>query len=244
MGPVIGPTIGPIIGGYLTPAAGWRWDFWLMTISSGVVTVFVFLFIHESYPYVILKKKTARLRKETGNQNLRSALDTGKTPKKLFAFAILRPFKMLVSPIVFLLSAYSAVVYSYAYLCFTTFPRVFKVQYGFGSGPSGLASMGLGVGFAVGIFFTGAVSDPWSAYLAKKNGGRPKPEYRLATLIAGAIFVPIGLFWYGWSAESKTHWIVPIIGTGFLGIGIVTAYVSPPGRVWSAGILMSVSYSQ
>ncbi|KAF6824068.1 cycloheximide resistance protein [Colletotrichum plurivorum] len=225
MGPVLGPTIGPIVGGYLTPAAGWRWGFWLMTISSGVMAVFIFLFMRESYAYAILKNKTARLRKETGNQNLRSKLDTGKNPRELFRFAILRPLKMLASPIVFLVSGYAATVFSYAYLCFTTFPRVFRDQYGFGSGASGLATIGLGIGFVAGLLFCGAVSDPWSARLAKtKNGGVAKPEYRLPTLVSGAIFVPIGLFWYGWSAEAKTHWIVPIIGTGLLGIGIVTAY--------------------
>ena len=235
MGPVFGPTIGPIIAGSLTPAAGWRWDFWLMTIASGVMAVLVFLFVPESYAYVILKRKTARLREQTGNQNLRSALDTGKNPRQLFAFAIVRPLKMLISPIVFLLSAYAAVVYSYAYLCFTTFPRIFEDQYGFDTQASGLAPIGLGVGFVVGLLFCGAVSDPWSAYLARKNDGVAKPEFRLPTLVTGAIFVPIGLFWYGWTAEYKTHWIVPIIGTTFLGIGIVTAYVSPPRKaitVW------------
>lgn len=232
MGPVLGPTIGPIIGGSLTPAAGWRWDFWLMAIASGVMTVFAVLFMHESYPYVILKRKTARLRKQTGNQNLRSALDTGKTPRRLFAFSIFRPLKMLISPIVFLLSAYAATVFSYAYLCFTTFPRIFKDQYGFGSGASGLASIGLGVGFVVGLFFCGAVSDRLSAYLTKKSGAVTKPEYRLPTLVAGSVFVPIGLFWYGWTAERKTHWIVPIIGTAFIGFGIVLVYVSSPGTAW------------
>ena len=75
---------------------------------------------------------------------LQSALHTGKTPGELFAFSIFRPLKMLVSPIVFLLSVYAATVYSYAYLCFTTFPRVFEDQYGFGSGASGDTRMSAG----------------------------------------------------------------------------------------------------
>ncbi|KAJ0317402.1 hypothetical protein Brms1b_004929 [Colletotrichum noveboracense] len=225
MGPTLGPTIGPIIGGNLTAAAGWRWDFWVMAIAAGVMAVCVVMFLHESYPYAILKRKTARLRKSTGNEGLRSALDTSKTPGQLFKFAILRPPKMLVSPIIFLMSAYAATVFSYAYLCFTTFPRIFKDQYGFGSGASGLTSIGIGVGFILGLLFVGAVSDPWSAYLTKKNDGVAKPEFRLPTLVIGAIFVPVGLFWYGWSAEYKAHWIVPIMGTALLGIGIVTAYV-------------------
>ncbi|KND89836.1 putative transporter [Tolypocladium ophioglossoides CBS 100239] len=226
VGAVLGPSIGPICGGYLTPAAGWRWNFWLMAIASGVMTVVVFLFVRESYPYVIQKRKTERLRKQTGNPSLRSALDTGKTPRELFAFSILRPLKMLLSPIVFMLSLYAAVVYSYLYLCFTTFPLVFGGQYGFGSGASGLATIGLGVGSLVGVFFCGAVAEKLSNYLTEKNGGEPKPEYRFPTLAVGGFCVPIGLFWYGWAAESKAHWIVPIIGTSFLGAGMIITYMA------------------
>ncbi|KAF4837115.1 Efflux pump radE [Colletotrichum tropicale] len=241
MGPTLGPTIGPIIGGNLTAAAGWRWDFWVMAIAAGVMAVCVVLFLHESYPYAILKRKTARLRKSTGNEGLRSALDTSKTPGQLFKFAILRPPKMLVSPIIFLMSAYAATVFSYAYLCFTTFPRIFKDQYGFGSGASGLTSIGIGVGFILGLLFVGAVSDPWSTYLTKKNDGVAKPEFRLPTLVIGAVFVPVGLFWYGWSAEYKAHWIVPIMGTALLGIGIVTAYTTTATYLIDAYTVYSAS---
>ncbi|EEP81636.1 predicted protein [Uncinocarpus reesii 1704] len=224
IGVILGPSIGPICGGYLTPAAGWRWNFWLMAIASGVMTVPV-MFIPESYPYVILKRKTERLRKETGNQDLRSALDTGRTPRQLFAFTILRPLKMLISPIIFLLSLYSAVVYSYLYLCFTTFPGVFGTKYGFGSGASGLATLGLGIGSVIGLFFCGGTSDRLSKHLTQKYGGDTKPEYRLPVLILGGFFTPIGLFWYGWTAQHDTHWIVPIIGTGFIGGGMIVTYM-------------------
>jgi multidrug resistance protein len=224
IGASLGPSIGPICGGYLTPAAGWRWTFWLMAIATGATTVVVFLFVRESYPYVLLKRKTERLRKQTGNLNLRSAQDTGRA--SLFSFTILRPLKMLISPIVFLLSLHAAIVYSYLYLCFTTFPFVFGDQYGFGSGASGLATLGLGVGSIVGVAFCGASAEALSKYLTQKNGGEPQPEYRLPTLVVGGLCVPVGLFWYGWTAENKTHWIAPIIGTGFMGAGIIITFVS------------------
>jgi hypothetical protein len=52
-------------------------------------------FVEESYPYVLLERKTERPRKETGNPNLKSALDTCKMPENLFTFFVLRPLKML-----------------------------------------------------------------------------------------------------------------------------------------------------
>ena len=35
-----------------------------------------------------------------------------------------------------------------------------------------------------------------------------KAEMRLPTTVYYAIFVPISLFWYGWTVEKKVHWQV------------------------------------
>jgi hypothetical protein len=191
------------------------------------------LFMRESYAYVILQRKANRLRKETGNLNLRSALDTGRDPKALFKLSIVRPIKMLfLSPIVFLMSLYMATIYGYLYLMFTTFPRVFEIQYGFSNRSVGLTYLGTGVGSFFGLIFYGAVSDRLVAALTKRNGGTVKPEYRLPVMFVGALIVPIGLFLYGWTADRKMHWILPITGTGFLGAGMFTIFVSRPAS-WS-----------
>ncbi|OAA63486.1 cycloheximide resistance protein [Niveomyces insectorum RCEF 264] len=226
IGVILGPAVGPICGGFLAPAAGWRWTFWLMAIAGGVVAIAVLPTLPETYAYVLLQRKTRRLVKATGNLRLRSKLDSGRTAREHFAFSIGRPLKMLCVPVVFLQSLYAAVVYGYLYLCFTTFPAVFGDQYGFGTGPAGLVSLGFGVGSLIGIVFCGAVSDRQSAHLAKKHGGERKPEYRLPLMIMSSALIPVGLFWYGWSAEAKVHWMVPIIGTGFLGCGVIVTYMA------------------
>lgn len=164
--------------------------------------------------------------------DLRSALDTGRPPKELFLYSIVRPTKMLfLSPIVFLLSLYVGVIYGYLYLLFTTITSVFEEQYNFSQGSVGLTYLGLGVGSLIGLFILGATSDRLLNYLSAKNGQK-KPEYRLPPMIPGAVFVPISLFIYGWTAYYKTHWIVPIIGTSFLGAGMMITFVSylPPIR--------------
>jgi MFS family permease len=167
------------------------------------------------------------MQKETGNLNLRSALKTEKDQKQLFEISIVRPAKMLFfSPIVLLLSLYMAIVYGYLYLMFTTFPRVFQGQYGFSNSSIGLAYLGVGIGSLVGLVFCGIVSDRLVKTLTKRNGGTSKPEYRLPIMLVGALVVPIGLFLYGWSADKKLHWIVPIIGTAFLGSGMFCIFVS------------------
>lgn len=201
----------------------------LMKAQAGVVLVATMLFMRESYAYVILRRKTSRLRRETGNPHLRSALDTGKEPKELFVFSIVRPIKMLfLSPIIFLMSLYAATIYGYLYLMFMTFPRVFQGQYGFSNVSVGLTYLGAGIGCFIGLALCGAVSDRLVVTLTKRNGGTAKPEYRLPTMFLGALIVPIGLFLYGWTADKEVHWIVPIIGTGFFGAGMFGVFVSCP----------------
>ncbi|OAX82791.1 hypothetical protein ACJ72_02863 [Emergomyces africanus] len=221
-GPIIGPVVGPVAGGYLAEAMGWRWTFWILAMASGAVTIITFLSMSESCHSVLLKRKTKQLIKETGNQNLKSALDTGKTSRELFVFSIIRPTKMLfLSPIVLLLSIFMAVVYGYLYLLFTTFSSVFVQQYNFSTGSAGLSFLGIGVGSILGLTASAILSDRILQNLAKRHDGEMKPEYRLPLMIPGGLCIPIGLFWYGWTAEKGVHYVVPIIGTGFVGVGML-----------------------
>ncbi len=45
-----------------------------------------------------------------------------------------------------------------------------------------------------------------------------KPEKRLIPAMVGSFFVPICLFWFGWSARADIHWIMPIIGSAFFSV--------------------------
>jgi hypothetical protein len=199
--------------------------------QAGAVLIVTVTFMRETYAYVILEKKTNAMRKKTGNVHLRSVLDTGRDPKELLKFSIIRPLKMLaLSPIVFIMSLYQAAIYGYMYLLFTTFPRVFQGPYGFSSGGIGLTYLGSGIGCLLGLLMCGAASDRLVVALTKRYGGSAKPEYRLPVMFPGSLLVPIGLFVYGWTADKNVQWIVPIIGTAIFGVGMFSIFVSiqPP----------------
>lgn len=182
------------------------------------------IILRESYTPVILEKKARRLRKETGNDALRSKLDRGLTPGKAFSMAIVRPVKLLfLSPIVLILSTLMAVVYGYLYLLFSTITIVFEFQYGFSQGTVGLSYIGIGVGMFIGLAIFGTLSD--RILKAKAGSGEMKPEYRLPVMFPGAVAIPIGLFLYGWTAQYGVHWIAPIIGTGFVGLGLIGTFM-------------------
>ena len=150
-----------------------------------------FLVLRETYPPLLLERKAKKLRKETGNQELRSKMASTLTPGELFRLSIVRPMKLLcLSPIVLALSTFMAVVYGYLYLLFTTITQVFEGTYGFSAGNVGLTYLGIGSGSFIGLFIFGMASD--RIMKAKSAAGEMKPEYRLPPMIPGAWVIPIG----------------------------------------------------
>jgi predicted MFS family arabinose efflux permease len=184
------------------------------------------VFLKETYPIVLLERKAARLRKSTGNPNLRSSMTLQISPAALFKRTLFRPIRMFLSPIVLTLSTYMAFVYGLLYLLFTTITEVFINTYGFSQGVSGLAYLGLGIGMMLGLVSFGITSDKLIKRLSAKNGGVSKPEFRIPPMIPAAFLIPAGFFLYGWTAKYAVQWIVPIIGTGLIGCGLIGSFVS------------------
>ncbi|KAK7542726.1 major facilitator superfamily domain-containing protein [Phyllosticta citribraziliensis] len=223
MGPLLGPIIGPIAGGFLVEHKGWRWVFWLLAILAAAIAVTSPFILFETYGPVLLGRKTTRLRKETGNLRLRNALDQGLSHKERFALAIVRPAKMLFcSPIVAIMSLYTAIIYGTLYLLFTTITFVFEDIYGFSSSMVGLAYLGVGIGMMLGLPVAGKGTDI-ILQRRKAKGLQLKPEDRLDNrlVIPGACAMPIGLFLYGWTTKHHVQWMAPLIGTAFLGFGMI-----------------------
>jgi hypothetical protein len=85
--------------------------------------------------------------------------------------------------------------------------------------------LGLGIGMMIGLVGFGLASDK----IVKKLSinGITKREYRLPPMIPASVMVPAGLFIYGWTAKYQIQWIVPILGTAFVGRGLIGSFVSP-----------------
>lgn len=98
--------------------------------------------------------------------------------------------------------------------------------YGFSLGISTLPFLALLVGAVIGFLGFSV----WNKlYLEKRfdrsHDGTIAPELRLPPAIVAAPCYPICLFWFAWSA-GRTHWIVPVIGSTFFGIGTSLAFQS------------------
>jgi len=180
--------------------------------------------MEETYPVVLLERKAAKLRKETGNPAYRSRLASNLAPRQLWIQTLVRPTKLLfLSPVVSGMCIYIAVMYGLLYILFTTFTFVFEEVYYFATSSAGLAFLGSGVGTLAGLAFVGIMSD---MLIRKKmaNGITIKPEDRLPLLLTlpAVLALPSGFFIYGWGTDKAVHWIVPQIGSAVVGFGMIS----------------------
>lgn len=185
------------------------------------------LFMRETYAPILLERKAAKLRKLTGNKNLQAKGRGSLSPMAHLSRGLSRPLKLLVlSPVVLFLSLYVAFVFGLMFLCFSTYSAVFIVQYHFSVGVSGLTYLGQGIGMITGLILFGTLSDRVLKKRAQKHKGNMTPEERLPLMIWFAPILPIGFFWYGWTAQEKVYWLAPIVGTSFIGLGNLFVMVS------------------
>ncbi|KAF7316211.1 hypothetical protein MIND_00139500 [Mycena indigotica] len=101
----------------------------------------------------------------------------------------------------------------------------FMSTYGFSTGIAGLMYAGLGVGFVLATCSGAKFSNALYQRLSDKNGGKGEPEMRIPPILVGSFFVPLGLLWYGWSAETKLPWIMPVVGSGLFGFGMMISFL-------------------
>ena len=155
-----------------------QWVFWILLIAGTCVTVGIELLNRETNPRVLIRRKVHRLQRELNRPELRSCYDADiqqHTPTRILLNGIIRPLKMLFfSPIMFLLSLYMSVAYGLLYLLFTTIPQVFIETYKWDPDTCGLAYIGFGIGFFVGLIVVAKLSDATVVRLTKANDGKQR----------------------------------------------------------------------
>lgn len=225
--PFVGPAIAPMIGGFVVQAYGWRWVLYTLCIINGVVALLGSFLYVETYAPALLKKKARMLRKKTGNMNLHTIyeISSSETTLEKLKGTVSRPLVLLFThPMIIGLGSFMAFIYGFLYLMIVTFPAVFEKTYGFSQSTTGLMYASLGIGFVLGVVFWTYLLGIVYAKLTDRNGGVAEPEFRFPCLFITAIIIPIGLLWYGWSAQLKLHWIMPCTGSAIFAFGLVCVF--------------------
>ncbi|KAF2867121.1 major facilitator superfamily domain-containing protein [Massariosphaeria phaeospora] len=226
LAPLLGPAIGPIAGGFISQNTTWRWCFYATTIFTALVQVCGFFFLQETYAPKLLSRKRDRLRKETGNTALHTEYDSPeKTLSATLKVALQRPFILLgTQPIVQVLAAYMAYLYGTMYLMLSTFPLLWSTRYHQTVGMGSLNFISMALGFFLGTQITAPLNDALYRRLKARNHGTGRPEFRVPIMVPASLLAPIGLLWYGWSAQAQLHWIMPNIGAMLFCAGTIVGF--------------------
>ncbi|KAL5531082.1 hypothetical protein ACEPAG_3958 [Sanghuangporus baumii] len=246
--PFLGPVIGPIVGGFTSEdqKLGWRFNFWIMMILSGVVLAIHSLFMPETYGPVLLRRRARRLRREAEGKTVYvSKFDLTRKRSLLHSLSInlRRPFAVIYEPIVLLLALYISVAYAILYALFAAFPIVFEEHRHFSPGESGLAFLGIGLGMCCGAALSPIQNRLYWRVMDRSPTGRAPPEARLYTAIIGGVLLPVGLFWFAWTSFPSISYFVPIFAGVPFGTAIstilqsLTAYLMDSYTVYSASAI-------
>ncbi|GJE98392.1 MFS general substrate transporter [Phanerochaete sordida] len=199
-----GPTLGPLVGGFAAQAEGWTWTIWMLLWLGAVTWVFLALLMPETSSQAILYRRAVRLRKLTGNANLKSQAEIEAehmTVHEIAMMTLVRPFYLgFREPIVTFWNFYLGMVYGILYCFIASFDVVFIEHHHFNLGQNGLAFLGIIIG-------------------PKIVRGDFVPEDRLPPAFFGSFFFPISLFWFGWTSAGGVHWISPVLAGGLWAMG-------------------------
>lgn len=197
LGPLMGPTLGPLMGGVIVQRLGWRWIFLILAILCGVNTTSGFLFLRETYAPVLLKERKQQRQRE--NEACSTVFwyqgeDLRPLSVKLRQ-SLLRPLRILTQPIVLVMSAYQALIFSTTYSLYTNFENIYGGLYVFNIEQVGLMYLGPGLGLLFAVRVLVPRIDDIYKKLKANNHGVAKPEYRLPLANVGAVLIPASLFW-------------------------------------------------
>lgn len=136
LAPLLGGAIGPAIAGAIAESLGWRSILLIALALASTAEIAFFTCFRETFKMPILKRRVARLQKETGNAALRTAFEVdnpeaGEKGSKKFWDTVLRPFVVFLdSGVLLVLSLFGSLEFAYFYIMSTTLPDILEEIYG------------------------------------------------------------------------------------------------------------------
>ena len=133
---------------------------------------------------------------------------------------------LFTQPIVLTMSFYQALIFASMFTLYTNFDKIWSAPpYNFTKLQVGLTYLGPTLGFvATALFVIPWIDKLYNRLATKSKDGKGVPEYRLPLANVGAIFLPISLFWFGWTVEYSKSWPVPLTATLLFGASQVSIF--------------------
>ena len=201
-------------------AAGQSRKYGLIHHKLGLLMLSLMPVLRETYPPLLAHRQKSRS-KELGDPQ------EGHKASQLFCNACLRPLRLIFhTRLIPICTIFTSLVNAYLYILLSTLGTTFEHVYSFSPGQSGLAYLGMMVGFVLSELTLGYISD---AYASRKARNRPegvsKPEDRLPPLLFGSLLLPATLLMYGWTLDRETMWLGPVVGSGLVAFVSMHSYI-------------------
>ncbi|RGB33117.1 major facilitator superfamily domain-containing protein [Rhizophagus diaphanus] len=239
-----GGLIGPVIGGLITSSLGWRFNFWFITILSGIFMLLTIFFLPETFPQPLSKFLPNITFSSTGNRSVTSincsdsTYRANSTPSiiavsmkaasivstiKTKQFNPMAPLTLLIYPNVALLCFSKIIMTITNYIQNLLIGDLLSKSYGLNSSSVGLIYLVPGLGCMVGSVIGGKYQD-WVMERYKRKNNIPSelnfPEIRIKSCWISIILVPICYLLNGLTLEKNfaIYWILISLFVGSFAI--------------------------
>ncbi|KAK1461294.1 hypothetical protein CMEL01_14930 [Colletotrichum melonis] len=253
---MIGTGLGPMISGIIVDNLHWRWIFYVQMITVSSTTLAIFIFFAETRSNVVLERKCVTLNKhfdgirlqrvsspigdKSGLRQGTEQLSEGQSQPVRVQFrahfegpeldmsilwrSFSFPLKLLCTEsVVFWFSAWVSFAWAILYMQFNSIGLAFRSVYGFNSSQVGGIYTSVIVGSVIGAVITIFQEPIFKKFMPQRMA---TPEGRLYSACVESLFLPIGLFWFGWSSSPNVPWIVPALAITSVTVGIFTIYLA------------------
>ncbi|KAK1727118.1 major facilitator superfamily domain-containing protein [Colletotrichum acutatum] len=253
---MIGTGLGPMISGIIVDNLHWRWIFYVQMITVGSTTLAIFFFFAETRSNVVLERKCValnnhfdgirllRVSSPIGDKNglrqgteelgegqsqpvrvrFRAHFEGPELDMSIIWRSFSFPLKLLCTEsVVFWFSAWVSFAWAILYMQFNSIGLAFRSVHGFNSSQVGGIYTSVIVGSVIGAAITIFQEPIFKKFMPRRMA---TPEGRLYSACAESLFLPIGLFWFGWSSSPNVPWIVPALAITSVTVGIFTIYLA------------------
>ncbi|CAI7678175.1 unnamed protein product [Penicillium discolor] len=226
---IVGPTVGPIVGGWVVSnsSLGWRWTEFISLIISAVAWVIALLLLPETYLPILLDWKARQLRHCTGDTRYASEHSAGSSffgrvkdilPLPAIFFA--------TEPVISVLGCYLILLYSILFTFLSGFDYIFTQTYGMSPGQTGSCFAAIAVGATIAAFAAPGLYICARQKTKYQHGATVPPEFRLWPAIIASPFLPISLFWLGWTNHTTVSMWSGLSACGLFGLILIFIYIS------------------
>jgi MFS family permease len=235
-GALAGTGFGPMVAGFVVVhASSWRWVFYHQIIALGITLAMMYFLFAEPRGSVLLSRRAAIVNKYLDSlpsttttipqTRYKTLADSSRSSlSHMIYLSLTTPFKLLATePVVFFFSLWAAFAWAILYMTFSVIPLAFSTTYNFSTQSNALVFTSIGAGSILGcllsIYQEKLARRYWPKFTAR-------PEGRLYFACLESALLPIGLFWFGWTATPEIHYISPIIALGVAQVGIFSIYLA------------------